>query len=461
MKWTPHKYQIECVQHMLKSGASGAFLDPGEGKTSCSLAMLSVLKKEKKLKGAVVVATKNIMDMETWQNEIKKWSDFNHLTYTMLHGKNKEDNLKKKHDLYVINYEGLPWLYEQRRHIKSNVCILDESSKIKNHTTIRFKILKHLANDFDYRAILTGTPSAQSLLDLWSQIYFLDGGKRLGYYITHFRNRYFYPLITKGKVVYKYGLQEGAEEKIYKAISDIIYRTPEDTLKIPKEKYNDIYVNLPPDIMAKYIELEKDYITQIDRKVLTAVSAAAKRNKLKQFANGAVYDENRKVIHIHDMKINAAIDYVDELQGKPCLIGYEFQHDLLALRKAFPNAPYIGTDLDGKKPTAAQKREIQNLWNAGKIPVLIGQISAISHGLNIQEAGHHMLIYSHLDKLEDVIQFIRRLRRQGQKKRVIVGRIIARGTVDLDALANQLTKNLTQEKLLEAMRERHKYISKS
>ena len=220
-------------------------------------------------------------------------------------------------------------------------------------------------------------------------------------------------------------------------------------MKIPKEKYNDILLEFPNKLMKQYKELEDEFIIELEKGTVTAVNAAVDTQKLRQYANGRIYDENREILHIHDLKKEAAIEYVDELQGNPCLIGYEFKHDLQALREAFPHAPYIGS---GVKKAEALK--IERLWNAGKIPVLIGQISAVAHGLNLQESGHNMLLYSHIYKLEDVIQFIRRLRRQGQKKRVIVTRLICRDTIDESIIKVQESKNKTQNALLNAMKKR-------
>lgn len=430
---------------MLANPASGAFLDPGEGKTSITLGTFSVLKQQGLVNSMLVVATKKILDHEVWPKEIKKWG-FD-LTHVNLHGKHKLNDLKKKVDVYIINYEGLAWLHEHKRYLKADMLVLDESSKVKSSKSKRFKLIKAMLPKFKRRHLLTGTPSPNSLMDLFSQIYVLDEGERLGRFITHYRNKYFHGTGYGG---YTYVLNPGADKQIYKAIDPIIYRPGKDHLNIPKEKYNDIYLDLGSKVMKQYKELEKEFIIELEKGIITAVNAAAKTQKLRQFANGHVYDEDRNVHFIHEEKLDAAEAYVEELQGNPCLIGYEFQHDRTALESRFPEATFIGS---GVKKVDSLKAE--KLWNAGKIPVLIGQISSIAHGLNLQESGHNMLMFSHLYKFEDVEQFIRRLRRQGQKKRVIVTRLIAKNTVDEDIIfINQHRKRKTQNSLLEAMRKR-------
>lgn len=445
MKWTPHKYQMDAMKFMLKHPESGMFLDPGEGKTSITLGTASIRKQKKQINGILVVATMKILDHDVWPKEIAKW-DFG-FTHTILHGKDKDKNLKKDVDVYLINYEGLHWLSKNIKHLKADMLVLDESSKVKSFRSARFKILKKMLSKFKYRHLLTGTPAAQSYMDLFSQIYVLDEGERLGRYITHFRNEYFEPTGFKG---YTYELQKGAEKRLFKAISPIVYRTSVDHLKIPKEKYNDIILELPKKLMKQYVSLEEEFIAEFKNGTITAVNAGVMTQKLRQFANGRIYDADRNIVSVHDLKKDAAIDYVEELQGNPTLIGYEFKHDLQALQEAFPKAAHIGSGV--KK---SESLRIEKAWNAGKIPVLIGQISVVAHGLNLQESGFNMMLYSHIYKLEDVIQFIRRLRRQGQKKRVIVTRLIIKDTIDEHIIhVNQAGKARNQNSLLTAMKKR-------
>ena len=299
--------------------------------------------------------------------------------------------------------------------------------------------------------MLDATPNSQSYMDLFTQIYILDEGERLGEFITHYRNKFFSPEGYKG---YNYVLQEDGAERINKAIEDIVYRPEENSVKLPPPKYNDIILKLTPKLREDYIELETEFILEHKNEVITAVNSAAKRGKLKQFCNGSVYGEDRKVVHLHNIKINAAKKVVKSLKGKPILIGYEFKHDLLALQKAFPNAPYFGTDLKGKKPNKEYKNKIEKLFNMGKVPVLLGQVSSVARGLNLQGSAFNIMNYSHIDKLSDVIQFLGRIRRSGQKKQVIVHRLIIKDSVDEDVLASNKVKDKSQKFFLNAMKKR-------
>jgi len=435
--------QIDCIKFMLERPASGAFLDVGDGKTATTQSVLEILKSKDMFHGAIIITTLKILDGEVWQNEDKKW-DFG-FTYQSLHGKDKDKNLKKKADIYIMNFDGLPWLLKNLKHLKATTLIIDESDKAKGFKTGRFKTFKKILHKFSRRYLLSATPNTQSYMDLFSQIYILDEGERLGQYITAYRNKFFNPV---GYMGYDYVLQEDGKERIHEAISDIIYR-PDRERKRKPVLYNDIYIELPKAIRKQYDELEREFITELDEGVITAVNAAVKRGKLKQFCNGRIYDENKKIIRIHDEKIWAVQDLVDELEGEPLLIGYEYKHDYHVLKQAFPNAPHIGS---GTKDV----KKIIKYWNKKKYEVLIGQISVLAHGNNMQEGGYNLCFYSHLDKYGDVYQFIGRLDRQGQEEQVIVHRPIILNSVDGDVIAQQEDKDSSQKGFLNAMKKRIK-----
>lgn len=450
-KFKPRKVQIECAEFMLKNPCSGAFLDVGEGKTAITCMVASVLKQKKMFEGIIVITTMAIIDHDVWPKDIKKWGfDF---TYTILHGEDKDKNLRKDVDIYIMNFDGLPWLYKNIKHLKAKMLVVDESSKAKGFKTNRFKIFKKILYKFNRRYLLDATPNTQGYMDLFSQIYILDEGERLGRYITAFRNEYFDPCGYKG---YQYVLQADGADRIHAKIKDIIYRPEENSVKLPPAKYNDVVIKLSKKLRADYDELEQEFILECKTGVITAVNAAVKRGKLKQFCNGNIYDESRNIIHIHNLKINAAKKIVKKLNGNPILIGYEFKHDLEALMKAFPDAPFFGTSIKGKKPSKADKLLTEKLWNMGKLPVLLGQISSVARGLNLQESGYNIMNYSHIDKFSDVIQFLGRVRRSGQKKQVIVHRLIIKDSVDEDVLASNENKDTTQKGFLNAMKKRIK-----
>lgn len=450
-EFIPRDVQVDCAKFMLERPASGAFLDVGEGKTAITCMVATALRAKKMFHGMIVITTMEIVDHDVWPKDIKKWGfDF---THTILHGKDKDKNLKKDVDIYIMNLEGLPWLLKNIKYLKAKMLVLDESSKAKGFNTNRFKIFKKIIHKFNRRHLLDATPNTQGYMDLFSQIYILDEGERLGRYITAFRNTYFTPVGYKG---YQYILQDDGAARIHKKLEDIIYRPEENSVKLPPPKYNDIILKLPKAIRKKYDELEEEFILEEKKGVITAINAAVKRGKLKQFCNGSVYGEDRKVINIHKLKINAAKKIVAGLKGSPILIGYEFKHDLEALLKAFPDAPYFGTSLKGKKPTKTDKLRIEKAWNMGKIPVLLGQISSVARGLNLQESGHNIMNYSHIDKFSDVIQFLGRVRRSGQKMRVNVWRLIIENSVDEDVLLSNKNKDTTQKGFLNAMKKRLK-----
>lgn len=449
MKWKPRPVQQDCMKFILSRPASAAFLDVGEGKTTIMLGVHTVRKKKKLTKGMLIITTLKIVEHNVWPKEIKKWG-FD-LTTVTLHGNNKDKDLKTKADIYITNFDSLPWILDNLKDLNVDTLVIDESDKLKAFRTTRFKTIKKILHKFKFRHLLSATPNTQSYMDLFSQIYILDEGERLGKYITAYRNEYFEPTGYKG---YQYVLQDDGAERINAAIADIVYRPEENSVKLPPPIYNDVILKLPNDLREVYDELEKEFITVHKNEIVTAVNSAVKRGKLKQFCNGSVYGEGRKVVHIHNLKINALKKIIKKLNGSPILVGYEFKHDLEALLKAFPGTPYFGTSLRGKKPTKAEALMIEKKWNMGKIPILLGQVSSVAHGLNLQESGHNLAFYSHLDKYGDVIQFIGRLRRSGQKMQVTIHRLIIEDSVDEDVLASNESKDSTLKFFLNAMKKR-------
>lgn len=451
--FVPRKTQRLAAKFLLARPESGLFASPGFGKTAVILAILEVLKltlKRKKRKTLIVAKLRIIVSV--WPKEIEKWGF--PFTYSLLHGKDKEEKVLDDSEIHLINYEGFFWLKDfiLDGSVKYDDIIFDESSKIKNTNTKRYKILKKILHLFKRRHIITGSPVPNSMEDIFGQIFALDGGVALGRYITKFRNDYFYPC---GYMGYEYKLQEGAEERIYDRISPLVIRLDEEkSAGVPKEKFNDIKIELNPKARKFYKSLEKDYIAQINQDVITAANAGVLTQKLRQVANGSIYNETRKIKVIHEEKIEALIELVEELQGSPCLVGYEFNHDLVALQKAFPNAPFIGGKVSIKKGL-----EIEMLWNEGRFPLLFGQIATVSHGLNLQRAGRDVCFYSLTWNLEDYEQFIRRVRRAGNKYRYVnIHRIIATDTVDLDVISTLERKDRGQKALLSALLRRSKAL---
>jgi SNF2 family DNA or RNA helicase len=435
------------------------FLDPGLGKTSITLAALDTLREQKLMRGALVIAPLRPCYL-VWPEEIKKWADFNHLRTAILHGSRKEEALRSRADLYLINPEGLRWLFQKVGTLRSDawpfdVLVVDESTKFKHTNTQRFKELRAPLAKFRRRYILTGTPAPNGLMDLFGQIYLLDLGHALGQYITHYRMKYFN---AGGFGGYEWFLKKGADKLIYDRIAPLVLRMDQkDYLELPPLIETDHWVELPPEALRVYSDLEVKFIAELNSGKVKAATAGAAVTKLRQVANGGVYlDEvvngKRRSEHLHDAKTDMLVELLEELSGQPTLVAYEFEHDLdrikLALkREGFGDVPHLGGGV-----SAARAKAIADDWNAGKLPVLLGHPQSIAHGLNLQKTGRAVIWYSLTWDLELYDQFVRRIWRQGQTSRVFVHRILARDTVDVAVLAAIGAKAKVQGALLDALR---------
>lgn len=473
-QWKPRKYQMTALKFMTSRNAGGLFLEPGLGKTSTTLACIKWLKSKGMIEKVLLIAPLRVC-YSVWPNEIEKWEDFRDLTYTILHGKDKEKNLNKDVDIYIINPEGLDWLLgsqksgrrvaiDMRRWKKLgfSMLVVDELSKFKHVNTNRFKAIKSVLSTFRYRYGLTGSPAANGLLDLFGQCYILDEGRSLGRFITHFRNNYF----DLGYDGFTWTVKEGAEEQIYKRLEHIVLSMKaNDHLDMPQVIENNIYVDIPADVMNLYKQMEDDLIAKIGDGFVTAATAAVASNKCRQIACGGIYtedsdgiikkiDRSKKWVDLHTAKIDALEDIIDELQGSPLLVAYEFEHDLERIKKRFgKDIPYIGGGVSVKRST-----ELERLWNAGKLPVLFGHPQSIGHGLNLQEAGFHVCWHSLTWNYELYDQFVRRVLRQGNtSKHVFVHHIIAKNTIDHAILASIKSKCVGQNALFDALK---KYAGK-
>jgi len=439
---------MKTVRFMLQNACAGLFLDPGLGKTSISLAALKVLKKENLAQKTLIIAPLRVC-YSVWPKEVAKWDDFKDLTVVILHGKDKEKNLEKDADIYIINPEGLLWLCKKNfKQLDFDVLIIDESSKFKATNTQRFKLLRNILPFFRRRYILTGTPVPNGMMDIFGQIYILDLGAALGRFITHYRNNYFYPTGYGG---YEWKLQDGAEARIQEKIRPLTLRLEDkDYLELPELIINPVEVELPKAARLAYNEMEREMIVALTKGDVVAANAAAASMKCRQMANGGVYGEDRAVHHLHMEKAEAVLDLVEELQGTPALIAYEFHHDLERLLKVLgAKTPYIGGGVSAKRSA-----ELEQAWNAGELPVLLGHPASISHGLNLQNAGNHVIWHSLTWNFEHYDQFNKRVRRQGSKhKKVFIHHITARDTVDEAILTALAFKDNTQRSLLNGLKD--------
>lgn len=451
MLWNPHQYQHNAVQFMLENGSGQLWLEPGLGKTSITLEAIRQLLNSSAIKKVLIVAPLR-PSYAVWPVEVEKWDNFKNLTISVLHGPHKDKILHDKSIIHVINFEGLQWLSATLRRLNIklpyDMLVVDEISYLKNTRTQRFKSLNPMLDQFKRRFGLTGSPAPNGLMDIFGPQLVVDRGATFGRYITHYRANYFYPTGYGG---YTWALQTDAEQKIYDALSGKVLRmAAKDYLDLPELIINKVYIELPPDARKTYNELEKKLLTDIDLGQVTAATAAVAIGKCQQIANGAVYldGEERTVQHVHDAKLEAVQDIVEELSGQPCLIGYHFKHDLERLKKVFPDAPVIGSGVSGDQLTA-----IINKWNLGLTPVLLAHPQSAGHGLNLQGAGHAVIWFSNTWSLEIYEQFVRRLWRQGQRNNIIVHQMIARKTVDEAIIKAIESKDKTQQSLLNAIRE--------
>lgn len=459
---------MKAVKWLLERSAAALFLDPGLGKTSITYAALTVLKREELLYGALVLAPLRPAT-STWPEEQRTWKEFHGLSVVVLHGKHKDKLAMERHDVYVLNYEGLAWFIAKghmARMLKSkwiDTLVFDELSKMKNASKkmIRRKLLSAWLPKFARRWGLTGSPASNGLINLFGQVNVLDLGAAFGPFITHFRNMYFTPINE-----WNWRIKEGAADLIYARVAPLALRmAAEDYVEMPEVRTNIIRVTLPPEARKAYDEMEDLMLTQLGDDLVLAGTASVVYGKCCQIASGALYKSNvdpitgeplvkglkREWYEIHDEKMDALTELIEELQGSQLLVGFHFGHDLERIKKRFGNdVPYIGSGVSVKKALAYEAA-----WNAGELPVLFGHPQSMGHGLNLQKgSAHHIAWLTGTADFELADQFERRLRRRGNKAgTVFIHHIVARNTVDEAILASKRRKHGTQTALFDALRE--------
>ena len=448
--FVPHNYQQYCIDRIINDPAIGLFLDMGLGKTAITLSAIKKLKYEYWRSAKVLVIAPKKVAESTWSKEAAKWEELCSLRFSFVLGSAEKrlKALKTPADIYMINRENVMWLVDYYRNAwPFDTVIIDESSSFKNHQAKRFKALKAVRSHIDRIVLLTGTPTSRGLMDLWAQIYLLDCGKRLGRNITAYREAFFVPDKRNRTTIFSYAPKEGAEETIYNAISDIcVSMKAEDYLELPELVYNDIPVKLDTAAQKAYDRLERDTLLPVDDTVITAGSAAVLRGKLLQLCNGAVYDEDKNVMQIHDCKIEALLETVEQLNGQHAIICYNFQHDKTRLLEALKATHLTVKVYEGKAE--------EDAWNAGDIDLLLVQPASCGYGLNLQEGGHHIIWFGLTDSLELYQQTNKRLHRQGQPYPVIVHHLLVQGGTDEDVIKSLGGKADVQDSLLEALKVR-------
>lgn len=455
MKYIPRKYQEYTTQQIIDLPEVGPFLDMGLGKTVSTLFALKELLARKEVKRILVIAPKKVAE-SVWTDEIDKWDGLGHLRTSKVMGNEKERRkaLAKPADIYLINREQVVWLVALLgNNWNFDMVVIDELSSFKSHKSQRFKSLR-LVRKYIHRVVgLTGTPATNGLLDLWSQLFLLDKGKRLGDNFGKYRDMYFDAGKRDGHVVFNYNLKKGNQllgEDFYKAeifnrIKDICFSMKtEDYIDLPERMDTIRYIDLPPAVLQKYNDFEREQVLEFleTGKEVTAVNAAALSNKLLQFANGAVYDTNKDYHVVHDEKIEATKEIVEALDGKPLLIFYTYTSDKDRLKLVFKNMRELKTPQDIKD------------WNAGLIPIAIAHPASAGHGLNLQFGGQNMLWFGCPWSLELYLQAIKRIHRSGVTCVVNNMRLIVKGTLDEDVIKRLDLKDRTQAALIKAVQAR-------
>ncbi len=453
MKFIPHTYQRYCINRAITDANLGLLLDMGLGKTVITLTAINDLKYNRfAVSKVLVIAPKKVAEA-TWTKEAAKWDHLRLIRVVEVLGpKTKRIKaLNTPADVYVINRDNVQWLVDYYRHDwPFDTVLIDELTSFKNHEAKRFRALKNVRSRINRIIGLTGTPSPNGLLDLWAQVYLLDGGQRLGEKFSHYRTRYFEKNPYRD---YSYAPKPGAEEVILDLISDLcISMKAEDYLELPDCIYNTIPVVLDKKAKTLYRKLERDMLLNVDEATIDAGTAAVLTNKLLQLCNGAVYDDDRKVVELHNCKIDVFLETVEALNGQPALVFYNFKHDLVRIKKAL-------------KRSALRVRELKSPqdetdWNNRQIDILLAHPASAAYGLNLQDGGNHVIWFSLNWSLELYQQANKRLHRQGQKQKVFIHHLVVDGCRDEDVLATLQDKSATQDRLLASLKARITEIKK-
>ena len=435
MTLIPHPYQHRAIEFSLDVPASFQMMDLGMGKTMVALNVISRLK----IPAIVFAPLTNIYS--SWPAEIKKWAP--HLSYYILHGPRKSLYGLEKCDIILTNYETIPWLAKQKTYWVKRMPIFDESSKMKSHSTQRFRLMQKSGPLWlPYRMNMSATPKPNSTHELWSQYYLLDGGKLLEKNITRFRDKYCKAISWPGMTHTEYVVRDEMIQPIYDKVAPITYRLDAaDYLDMPEITYNYIPIEMPDKLKKRYKTFEErsvDPVTGIE-----APNAASLANKLRQFTQGGLYNEEKQWIQIHDLKVRALEDLV-ESSVSPILCAIQYKGELEVLRKVFgAHIPVIAGGTSPKKALGYIES-----WNRGEIPLLLCHPGSLSHGLNLQSGGHTLLWYAPTWSLEQYLQLNGRLYRQGQKSHVIIHHFILQDSIDIAVMEALNNKNFSQEEFL-------------
>lgn len=445
MRYNPHEYQTYATNFILEHPVAAVLLEMGLGKSVITLtAIYELMLNRFEVQKVLVIAPLRVA-RDTWPAEIEKWEHLEGLTYSVAIGTEAERlaALKRPSHLYLINRENVDWLITKSgTPFDFDMVVIDELSSFKSHAAKRFKSLLKVRPTVKKMVGLTGTPSSNGLMDLWAEFRILDMGQRLGRYITHYRNNFFVPDKRNQQMIFSYKPRAGVEDAIYRLISDItISMKSADFLQMPKCVINEVEVKLSEKERTIYDELKREMVVSLGEEEIDASNAATLSGKLLQMANGAIYNEEKSVLHIHDRKLDALEDLIEGANGKPVLVAYWYKHDLERIKKRFP------------------VREIQTSkdiidWNNGNISLAAIHPASAGHGLNLQSGGSTLIWFGLTWSLELYQQTNARLWRQGQKSTVIIHHIISKDTIDEDVMKALKKKEKVQGNLIDAVKAR-------
>jgi SNF2 family DNA or RNA helicase len=455
VKYEPYAYQHYCTERIIGAAALGLFLDMGLGKTVITLTAINELRYNRwAVQRVLIVAPKKVAE-GTWSKEAGKWDHLRHLRVSLVCGSQQKRlrALSTPADVYVINRDNVDWLVHYFKNAwPFDMVVLDESSSFKNSQSKRFKALKLVRSRINRLVELTGTPSSNGLIDLWAQIFLLDGGERLGKTLGQYRERFFDPDKRSRTQIYSYAPKEGSMEYIQQAIGDIcISMKAEDYLDLPERIYDEVPVVLDGPAAKAYKQLERELLLETDEGTVTAGTAGVLTGKLLQLCNGAVYDADRQALDIHKCKLEAFMEVLEQLNGQPALVFYNFQHDRDRLLAALEPL--------GLRVRVYQSPQDEDDWNAGdKIDILLAHPASCAYGLNLQDGGHHIIWFGLVWSLEQYDQANKRLHRQGQRFPVVIHLLVVQGGMDEDVIVALQHKGDVQGALMDALRVRIKKV---
>lgn len=453
-----HRYQIAGHDHIIANTHSGLFLDMGLGKTVTSLTAINTcIYEELEIDTVLIVGPKRVVST-VWSDEVEKWDHLKNLKLSKIIGTEKERiaAIRTKADVYLISRDNLVWLIGQfgGNMLPYDWLVIDESSSFKTRGSARFKALEKVQPCFKRVTILTGTPVPNGLIDLWTQIWLLDRGKRLGRFISDYKDNYFLRVCPPGSQFGKYLPSETSKQRIFDSIKDIVISMKaKDYLDLKPVQYIDVPLRFSAKLQKQYDKFEYDKVMELLEGEVSGATAAVMSNKLLQFAGGAVYDDEKNVHEIHDIKLDAVEELIESANGRPVLIAYTFKHERDRLMRRLKKYGAIDFKTD----------KHQRDWNAGKIPVMLMHPASGGHGLNLQDGGNIAIWYSLNWSLELYEQWNARLARQGQKLKVFIYRLILTGTEDESVALSLNSKGRTQDGLMAAVKAKivkYKNISK-